>query len=236
MAFDLPRGTILPVESVDVRLDPAPHPFEVENAEAIDAYWQRISASNPAFYDGRLVLHSDLAYRDGRLFGSCREVRFATFMYWRERRGAESAEHAYAHAALVSSDNQLVAIRMGPHTASAGAVYFAAGSFEAMDFVDGMVDVDANMIREVGEETGLDISGLRRDPIYHLLSENGGTVIIRRYYVPMTAAEIFARIERFVASESDPEIEGPVLIASADDLPAGIMPYMAEIVRWHFSQ
>lgn len=236
MTFVLPRDAVVPVEAVEVRLDPAPHPFEIENAEAIEAYWRKASAENPALFDGRLVLHSDLAYRDRKLVGTCREVRFATFLYWRERRGAQSAEHAYAHAALVSGDNQLVAIRMGKHTANAGSVYFAAGSFEATDFVDGWVDVDANMTREVGEETGLDISTVPRDPGYHLYSRNGGTVIIRRYYLPQTGREIADRIERFVAAESDPEIEGPVLIPSAAALPAGTKPYMAEIVRWHFSQ
>ncbi len=236
MAFILPRGKVIPVASIDVRLDPSPHPFEIENAEAIEAYWRQASAENPALFDGRLVLHSDLACRDGKLVGTCREVRFATFLYWRDRKGSRSAEHAYAHAALVSADNRLVAIRMGRHTANAGSVYFAAGSFEAIDFADGRVDVDANMIREVGEETGLDISALPRDPSYHLYSQDGGTVIMRRYYLPYRGQEIAERIERFVAMENEPEIEGPVLISSAEELPAGAKPYMGEIVRWHFSQ
>ena len=46
-----------------------------------------------------------------------------------------------------------------PTPSIAGRVYFAAGSFEPVDFRDGLVDVDFNMIREVREETGLDLSG-----------------------------------------------------------------------------
>ena len=219
-----------------MRLDPAPHPFEVENAEAIDAYWQRISASNPALYDGRLVLHSDLAYRDGRLVGSCREVRFATFMYWRERRGAESAEHAYAHAALISNDNALVAIRMGRHTAAPDSVYFAAGSFEPMDFSGGACDMDANMVREVREETGLDIARLRRDAQMQLFSLDKATALFRRYWLDEPAERVAGRIRDFVTAEPNPEIEEPVIIRRGEALPRGIMPHMVAFARWHFGE
>ena len=54
-----------------------------------------------------------------------------------------------------------MAIRMAAHTVNAGRVYFAAGSFEPSDFRDGLVDADGNMVREVREETGLDIAGAR---------------------------------------------------------------------------
>ncbi|RUX90607.1 hypothetical protein, partial [Mesorhizobium sp. M7D.F.Ca.US.004.01.2.1] len=159
MSFDLPRNVILPVDAVDVRLDPGPHPFALENAEAIAENWQREIAANPALFDGTVVLLSQLAYRDNRLVGRCHAVNYSTFMLWRKRRENSGAEHAYAHAVLVAGDNALVAIRMGPQTVNAGRVYFAAGSFEPVDFRDGQVDVDFNMIREVREETGLDLSG-----------------------------------------------------------------------------
>jgi 8-oxo-dGTP pyrophosphatase MutT (NUDIX family) len=236
LAFDLPRGVILPVEAVEVRLEPEPHPFELEFPDEIEANWQSAKAANPALYDGRIAFHAHLALRDGRLVGSCHEARYATFLYWRDRHGAVSAEHAYAHAALVSSDNALVAVRMASWTANAGTVYFAAGSFEPEDFPGGMVDVDANMIREVREETGLDITGLRRDPAYHIYSRAGGTAIIRRYYLAETADIVADRIREFVASEVKPEIDEPVVIRSADDLPNELKPHMVEIVRWHFGQ
>ena len=71
------------------------------------------------------------ALRDGVLAGHCHEVNYASFLYWKRNR-AGTAEHVFAHPALVSRDNALIAIRMGPRTANPGAVYFAAGSFEAM--------------------------------------------------------------------------------------------------------
>jgi len=235
MGFDIPRDVILPVDAVDVRLDPGPHPFERENGEAIDRNWREEKAANPALFDGTVMLLSRLAYKDRRLEGRCHAIRFATFMLWRRRQPVPAAEHAFAHAMLVSRDNALVAIRMGGHTVNAGSVYFAAGSFEPVDFVDGKADVDLNMMREVEEETGLDLRKARREQRYHALSTERGTVIFRRYFLDADADDIAAGIRAFVAADPDPEIVGPVLIRNREDLPEGLKPHMLPLIDWHFS-
>lgn len=235
MTFDIPRNVILPVETVEVRLDPGPHPFERANEAAIDRNWLTETAANPALFDGTVVLLSRLSYAGGRLEGRCHAIRFATFMHWRKSQPVVSAEHAYAHAMLVSRDNALIAIRMAGHTVNAGSVYFAAGSFEPGDFVDGVADIDFNMIREVGEETGLDLAAVRRARRYHALSTDRGTVIFRRYFLDADADEIAAGIRAFVAADAEPEIEGPVVIRSKDDLPEGLKPHMPPLIDWHFS-
>src|SRR5262249_41409621 len=71
MDFDIPREVILPVERVDVRLDPGPHPFETANLAAIDANWVQEQAANPALFDGDMALLSRLEYRNGRVEGAC---------------------------------------------------------------------------------------------------------------------------------------------------------------------
>jgi len=235
LSFDLPRNVILPVDEIDVRLDPGPHPFAVNNAEAIAENWRQEITANPALFDGTVVLLSELAYRDNSLVGRCHAVNYSTFMLWRKRRENSGAEHAYAHAMLVAGDNALVAIRMGPQTVNAGRVYFAAGSFEPVDFRDGLVDVDFNMIREVGEETGIDLSRAKRGRRYHMLSTPSGTVIFRHYKVAETADELARRVSAFVATEIDPEIEGPVVIRNATDLPDGLMGHMKPLIEWHFA-
>jgi 8-oxo-dGTP pyrophosphatase MutT (NUDIX family) len=235
LSFDLPRDVILPVDRVDVRLEAGPHPFERDNAQAIADNWQREVARKPALFDGTVVLLSELVYRDGLLSGICHPVRYATFMHWRNNRATSSAAHAFAHAMLVSGDGALVAIRMGSHTVNAGRVYFAAGSFEPTDFFDGLVDVDFNMIREVREETGLDLERAERGQRYYVLATQSGTVIFRRYRMAESAQEIASLIGAHVANEAEPEIEGAVIIRSASDLPEGLMPHMLPLVQWHFA-
>lgn len=231
----LPLGVILPVDEIDVVLDPSPHPFERNKAEAIAKNWQREIIATPALFDGTVVLLSELGYTGGRLFGRCHAVRYSTFMYWRTDRVGTVA-HAFAHPMLVTKDNALIAIRMGTHTVNAGRVYFAAGSFEPEDFPDSRVDAHGNMVREVMEETGLDISCVRRGERHYALATERGTVIFRRYFLDANADEIAARIRDFVAGEAEPEIEEPVIIRKANDLPDGLMPHMQPMIDWHFSE
>lgn len=236
MPFDIPRGLILPVDAVDIRLQPGPHPFAEENAAAIAANWQRERAEKPALFDGEVMLLSHMRYSARRLEGACHLVRYSAFLLWRRLRPLPSADHAFAHAALVSSDNALIAIRMGGHTVNAGRIYFAAGSFERCDFRDGQVDLPFNMEREVREETGIDLAGAPCEPGFQIWSDVAGTAIFRRYFLPEPAETIAAGIAGFAAREADPEIAGPVIIRSADDLPDGLMPHMAGLVRWHFGR
>jgi 8-oxo-dGTP pyrophosphatase MutT (NUDIX family) len=230
----IPHGTVFPVEHIELRLDAAPHPIETANADAIARNWTAETAANPALFDGRVVLVSALSFADGQLAGRCHEVGFSTFMFWRKDRAISTAQHIFAHAALVSSDGALVAARMGPHTVNAGKVYFAAGSLEPDDFVDGKVDLHLNMAREVREETGLDIGGLRRDDKHHAYSSEIGTVIFRRYWLPETADETAGRIRDFIAAQAQSEITEPVIIRGPDGLPEGLLPHMKAIVDWHF--
>jgi 8-oxo-dGTP pyrophosphatase MutT (NUDIX family) len=234
MNFEIPREMILPVERIDVALDPAPHPFELANGAAIDANWISEKTANPALFDGQVAMLSQFRYHDGGLEGRCHPIRFATFLYWRKTKPWPDAEHTFAHPILVTSDGALIAVRMGKNTSNAGRVYFASGSFDHQDFPNGKVDVDFNMVREVREETGIDISQLPRDTIYHARSSDAGTVIFRRYWLPMTATEADTAIRAFVAREADPEIDEPVIIRSADDMPPAIMGHAAALVSWHF--
>lgn len=232
----LPEGAMVPVDAMDVRLDPSAHPIERGNAEAIAENWRSEIAAKPTLFDGEMVLLSRLSWRDRVLSGVCHTVRYSTFLFWRSTR-AGTAAHCFAHAMPVSSDGALMAIRMGGHTINGGKVYFAAGSFEPGDFfADGQVDVLGNMAREVREETGIDLSGLPREAGYQAVRMREGTVLARRFFLPWTADEAAERISAFVADEVEPEIEGPVIIRSADDAPEGLMPHIRPLVGWHFSK
>lgn len=235
VSFNLPPNVILPVDEIDVRLDPAQHPFERDNAEAIAAGWKEHSAANPALFDGTMVLLSALTCDNGRLSGICHAVRYSTFLHWRRHSDTPGAHHAFAHAMPVSSDGALVAIRMAAHTLNAGKVYFAAGSFEPEDFVGGQVDIHRNMAREVAEETGLDLDSAQAEGRHHLISTPGGVVIFRRYRFAQTADELAARIRAHIAADAHPEISEPVIIRDATDHPAGLMSYMPALIGWHFA-
>jgi hypothetical protein len=189
MDFDIPREIMLPVEHIDVALDPAPHPFEATNLAAIDSNWERELAANPALFDGRVSLLARLGYRDRWLegLGPPGPLRHLHVLEQSPARAAHRALLRLHHASHVRQ--RTGGGPYGPRTATPGCVYFASGSFERDDFPGGRVNVDLNMAREVREETGLDISGLSRDRFYHIWSVATVTAIVRRYWLPMTAIE-----------------------------------------------
>lgn len=236
MVLDIPSGRVLPVETATLRLDPRPHALEVAETAAIDANWLREKERRPAIYDGRMALFSALTWRDGVLAGTCHMVRYATFLFWRAGHRREMARHLYAHAVLVAADGPLVAVRMGGHTLNAGRVYFAAGSLEPDDFTDGIADLDANMRREVLEETGLDLAEMRPEPALQALAMESGTVVFRRYHCSLTASEIEERVAAHVASEAEPEIDGAVIIREARADYLDLTSQMRGILDWHFGE
>lgn len=234
MMFDIPRNQILPVSEIAVRLDDRPHPYELANRAEIEANWRRELANSPKLFDGEMILLSHAAYRDGRVEGSCHPIRFPTFLHWRKNRDASEGFHVFASAVPVSSDGALIAIRMGPHTANAGRVYFAAGSFERQDFSDDVADVAYNIHREVAEETGIDLEPFARDATYHAFCSSAGLTLIRRYYLTEDAETIAARIQAFIAADPEPEADKAVIIRGEGDVPQSAPIHMQPLVRWHF--
>ena len=60
-------------------------------------------------------------------------------------------------------------------------------------------------------------------------------MIFRRYRARLTANQLINRINGFLATQEEPEVAGPVVIHSANDLPDNLAPHMVPLVEWHFS-
>jgi 8-oxo-dGTP pyrophosphatase MutT (NUDIX family) len=232
----LPVGRVIAAERAELRLSPDDHPYERIHADAIEANWRREREANSALYDGRTVLFSRVALEGGTLVGRCHAVRFASLMHWRLARRSDVAAHLFAMAVPVTSDGAVMAVRMSARTANAGQVYFAGGSLEAPDFVDGVADVDGNMLREMAEETGLDLSACVAEPKLRVLNSPSGVVVMRRYRLNRSAAELDREIRAFVACERDPEITGPVFMWPDAPYDAAVLPWVRQVAEWHFAK
>lgn len=232
-AFVIPAGRVVRVNAVEIAFSEAAHPFEQDNRAAIDANWQAEQTRNPALFDGQVLMPSRLVLEpDGTLHGTCHGVRFATFMLWRQSRPS-GASHIFAHAMPVLSDGSLLAVRMGSHTANPGRVYFAAGSFDRSDIAGGRVDVGGNMRREVLEETGFDLAQASAEADLWLWSDGAVSVLFRRFMTGLAPQEALKSISQHIASDPEPEIEGAVVLAPNEPLPAGLMSHMEHLIAWH---
>jgi 8-oxo-dGTP pyrophosphatase MutT (NUDIX family) len=210
------NGTIFPIAEAEYRVLPQPHPLYLKHEAEIAENWQREVAANPALYNGRLVFLRRLTLEGGRLTAEGHLVPYSTHLWWRKRADRSGGYHSYAWAVPISADGALLAIRMGPRTANPGLVYCAAGSLEAEDVVDGRVDIEGNMLRELKEETGLDGAEARPDPILHGLMMENGLLIFRVYRFGLSADEMVARVKEHMRHDHEQEIDAVLAIRSPD--------------------
>ncbi|MAW85905.1 MAG: hypothetical protein CMJ42_05165 [Phyllobacteriaceae bacterium] len=233
MAIGIPRGAMLRIADVRIDLRPEPHPFELANERAIAETWTVAKAAKPALFNGLTTLVSAAEIDgDGILRGNCHFVRYATLLHWIRHPEPEGAEHVFAHAVPESAEGRFIAIRMGQQTVNAGRCYFAAGSIDASDIVEGRIDIKANMAREVREETGLLLEEAVAERGFHLWRGHGYAVLLRRYRFARDADELASRVRAHVANEQMPEIVGPVVLAPGERRPERLAPHMDAVLDW----
>ncbi|MCK8781019.1 NUDIX hydrolase [Rhizobium sp. NTR19] len=226
--------TVFDVSDVELRVREDDHPLFLANRAAIDGNWHKELAANPALFDGRMVLYHSTARTEDRIIAQGHIVPYRAFLWWRKQPERQGAIHIHAYPVLQSSDGALIAIKMGAHTANAGLVYFACGSFEAEDVFNGICNADHNMRREVLEETGLDLQDARTDTGFHVSHIRRAITLFRLYRFNLTAAEMVAKIEQHMTVAEDKEIAGVVAIRSADHAAHNYHVGMLPILNWYF--
>jgi hypothetical protein len=231
-----PEHLVFPVSRIDLRVLDGEHPFHAEHGAAAAESWAREVAANPALYDGRMLFQHKLSVSPEAIVGESYVTPFSTFLYWRRLPERKEGFHAFAFGMTVSSDGALIAIRMGQHTANPGQVYCAAGSMDESDIVDGHLDIDGNMRREVLEETGLDLQDAAADPDYYALWQGRSVTILRVFRFPWTADEMLERIRAHMLVDEEKEIDGAVAIRSADPKAHHYSAAMPAILLWFFGE
>lgn len=229
-----PEATVFPVAGVDLRILPGDHPIVTAERTAIAENWAKETAANPALFDGRMLLQRSLTLTEAGITGESHVIPFSAFMWWR-RQAARPGVHLFAYPVLEAADGALVAIRMGAHTANAGQVYFAAGSLEPTDVVDGRCDIEGNMRREVKEETGFDLAHSIPGEGYFASRMKRTVTVLRLYRFALTAQEMIERIEAHMPTAEDQEIDGAVAIRSADPSAHPYNAAMLPVIDWYFA-
>jgi 8-oxo-dGTP pyrophosphatase MutT (NUDIX family) len=225
---------VLPVSAADITVLEGSHPLCLSDADDIAANWEREVQANPALFDGEMIFHRSLHLRGDRVEGEAYVVPYSAFLWWRRKSDRSGGAHLFCYPVLVGADDALVAITMGEHTANPGQVYFAAGSLEPQDVVDGRCDMEANMRREVLEETGLDLSACRTEPRYHVVRQNRTIVVCKLYFFDLSAEEMVARIEAHMKVAEEQEIAGAVVIRSDDPHAHRYNAAMLPVLQWYF--
>jgi len=230
-----PEQTVFPVARIELRVLDGEHPYRVSRRGEIAANWEAEVTANPALFDGRMVFQHRLALSEDGIRGQGYVIPFSTFMYWRKQQDRTGGIHLFSYPVIATSDNALVAIRMGAHTANPGQVYFAAGSLEPEDIASGICDLEFNMRREVLEETGFDLADSTPGESYYASRYRRTVTVFKLYRFELTADEIIERISAHMVVADDKEIAGAVAIRSADHAAYPYNVAMLPIIDWYFA-
>ncbi|MFD2653386.1 NUDIX hydrolase [Brucella rhizosphaerae] len=228
-------NTVYQIDRVDVRVLPGPLSYTEDNKPAIAANWEKAIAANSTLFDGEIYLAPE-AHLDGHLFqASFRRTSFATLMYWRDDRVSEKPWHVFGVGIMVSAEGHLIAARMSAHNAVAGRVYFPAGSIDDHDIVGDRADYDADMAREVFEETGMDLRAAKAEAKTHLVTADGSIALFRRYHFDVSTAELLKRIEDNIAKQAEPELSEIIPVTRAGAMGEATPSYVRAFADWHFN-
>ena len=227
-------GRVTPIHGLDLRVDPGPHPLELAHREAIATHWSHEQAANPALYNGRLILQRQMRVEDGLIRATGHEASFASFLWWRRQADLAGACHLFGYPVLVAGDAALIAVEMAPHTANPGQVYFAAGSLDPSDVVEGRCDLNGNMRREVLEETGLDLDDAEADKLMYASYRPHKLTLLQIYRFEEPSEVLLARIAAFAKTAAEQEISRAVAIRNGDRSAHRYGLAMLPILCWYF--
>lgn len=228
------ENTVYEIDRVDVRVLPGPLSYTDDNKSSIAANWEKAVAANPTLFDGEIYLAPE-AHLDGHIFEAIfRRTSFATLMFWRDDRTTEKPWHIFGVGIMVSAEGHLIAARMSAHNAVAGRVYFPAGSIDDHDIVGGRADYEANMAREVFEETGIELGRAMAEAKTHLVTADSSIALFRRYYFDMSTAELLRRIEENIAKQAEPELAEIIPVTRAGAMGEVTPSYVRAFADWHF--
>jgi 8-oxo-dGTP pyrophosphatase MutT (NUDIX family) len=213
------------VEAIDISVEPYDWPFARERARDIDAHWQELCAARPHLFNGRVFLFRNISVKDGRLSGSCFETGFRAFIAQRDFGYPDkTAFNCFAQGALRAPDGAFLLGEMAAHTANAGRIYFPAGTPEPSDAIDGRLDLDKSVMRELTEETGLSADHITPEPGWTIVFERQMIACLKPMRLKLDRLAALARIAEHIASEKHPELARIHVAASPADIDAQRMP------------
>lgn len=211
---------------LDITLSPDPLGFSLREEARVAATFAAAKASNPALFDGPILLFSPPRLAGTRLSATAFRTRYSslTTLIAHPATGRD-AYNLFGAAAIVGSDGGVVLGRMGPKTAGAGEVKFPGGTPDEEDVAaDGRVDILGSIAREMHEETGLAAAEAQLDETLILVDDHPYFAVVGVLRFPQTADQLAARVRGFLAADPDPELAGVEVVRPGASLDPTIVP------------
>jgi 8-oxo-dGTP pyrophosphatase MutT (NUDIX family) len=212
------------VDDLDLAFEERPWAFEIDRAAEIGAHWRRLTADNPALFNGRVLLlrgRGVTTAADGRRVfrGAFFGTDYSAFSAFRGF-GSPDADvrNGFAMSAVRTADGAYLVGEMAAHTAIAGQVQFPAGTPDLSDISGAHVDLDASAMRELQEETGITPDQVTVLPGWTLVTAGPRIAFMKEMRIAATAAAVVEQVSGFLRSEANPEFSRVFSVSRAGDL------------------
>ena len=210
-----------------------PWAFAIERRADIDAFFAALQREKPALWNGRVLLLHRQVMAEGVLKGEFLETDYASFAAWCHWGRPPAAVHdCFSAAAIMSRDGAFLLGRMGAHTFNADKIYFPCGTPDLDDVVDGTVDLDRSVARELREETGCDAAEFSAEPGWTAVIDGVLIALIKVFRSRQDADTLRARILRSLARQQQPELADIRIVRG----PADFDPAMPRFVTTFLAQ
>jgi len=205
---------IFEADRLDCRL--VEHRLELSPAEdrRAEEFWREQKSRNPALYDGRVLLarRADAVVDDTErrtLEIEFFEAPFSRYLAWKELGQPEwGVFNCFSAPALRSSDGAFLAGEMGRDHSQPGRVYFPCGTPDRDDVVGDRVDLTGCLIRELAEETGIEIDEGDLAPVWRIVSYKKQRACLRVVNLVRDAETQVEQTLRHIRSQEKPELAG----------------------------
>ena len=226
-ASSAPDVEIAALDRIEILFEPWSWPFAAERRGEIEDYFAELRRERSGVWNGRILLLHRYAVSDRMLRGACFATDYASFCAWRAWKFPDpTVFNVFAAAALRSADGAFLVGEMASSTANAGLVTFPCGTPEPADLDAGRLDLGANLGRELLEETGLPIAALKPEAGWTMVRDGCYLAFLKAVAAPEAAEALRTRIMRHLEGEQWPEFVDIRVVRSADDLEAGMPPFM----------
>jgi 8-oxo-dGTP pyrophosphatase MutT (NUDIX family) len=152
------------------------------------------------------------------LTGTYFETDFASFLAWRDWDFPDSSvRNVFPQAALLSGDGAFLLGVMADHTANPGHIYFPSGTPDLNDVDGDRVDVEAGLLRELEEETGITAGDVVVQPGWTAVFDGPRIALIRIVRSAEPAVALRERILGNLGASADPELADMRIVRSPAD-------------------
>ncbi len=196
-----------------------PWPYAERNKAEIAAHWGASRRARPKLFDGAIYLLRSYAIEEQVLTGTLVRTDFKSFLYWREHGYADRCMHDAFGASLIRSAEGYVLLGVQSEgNLNTGLAYPPSGMIDDDDVRAGAVDIEASIVRELAEETGLTPADLERTPGYVLAISDPFVAIAIEWRSALDAQALRERILAHIRSQDAPELADIVIVRSPTDV------------------